>query len=235
MLDLLEFSLLDMTPYNRQSWFNLVGEYNQSFKLLFPVAIIVTPLLLGLLFKSNSKFDEYKSVRWVLAILGFAWVWSGAVFHIQYFANLNWAAPWFGGLFIIYGCLLLLTSYFMKSASWVPFTSVRGRMALILLFLGMLIFPLSQLFEGRSYLQLEWFPLLPTPVLLITFAVVILLNSQWRHVLAIIPILWGIVSAAFAMSLGLLEIYFIAGVLLIWFFHVLLSFFSNQNGKNVKK
>ncbi len=235
MFELLQFSLLDMTPYNRQSWFNLVGEYNQSLWFIYPIAIVITLLLLSLLFKSSDKVSENKSVRWAFVILGVAWIWNGAVFHLQYFANLNWAAPWFGGMFLAQGCLILLIAFFMKSALWVSFASVRGRLAIFLLFIGLLVYPLSQLLEDRSFSQVEWFPLLPTPVLLVTIALVILLSSRWRYALVIIPILWGIISAAFALSLGLLEFYFIAGALLICLLHFLLTIFTIMHGKNGQK
>jgi hypothetical protein len=224
MSQLLQFSLLDMTPYDRQSWFYLVGDYNQAIWLAYPLALLLTLAMLGLLFRPTKKLSDHQSVRWVLAFLGAGWIWTGAVFHTQYFADLNWAAPWFGWAFIAQGCLLLLAAILMKSASWVPLSSLRGRLAQFLLLLGLVIYPLSGLLEGRTFMQLEWFPLLPAPVTLVSFALLMLLTTRWRHALVVIPILWSVVSAAFATTLGLLEFYFMAGAIILWVMHLALGF-----------
>lgn len=223
MSQLLQFSLLDMTPYDRQSWFYLVGDYNQAIWLAYPVALLLTLAMLGLLFRPTKGLSGHQSVRLVLALLSVGWIWTGAVFHTQYFADLNWAAPWFGWAFVAQGCLLLLAATLIKSASWVLLSSLRGRLAQFLLLLGLVIYPLSGLSEGRTFMQLEWFPLLPAPLTLVSFALLMLLTTRWRHALVIIPILWGVVSAAFATTLGLLEFYFMAGAIVLWLLHLVAS------------
>jgi len=77
-------------------------------------------------------------------------------------------------------------------------------------------YPLSGLIEERSVAQLEWLPLLPAPLTLLTFAVLIGLKTKWRHVLIIIPVGWALISAAFAATLGLLEVYFLIAAIIIW-------------------
>ena len=223
MTELLQFSLLDMTPYDRQSWFYLLGDYNQAFWWAYPVSLLLTLPLLRLLFLPAIKFSPYQSARLVLALLGASWLWCGAVFHMQYFADLNWAAPWFAWGFVLQAGLLLLAAVFMKSASWISFTSSRGRLAMFLLAMGLVVYPLSGLLEGRSFVQLEWFPLLPAPVTLVSFALIILLKSRWRHGLVVIPVLWSVVSAAFATTLGLFEFYFMVGAIVLWLLHFALS------------
>jgi len=218
MSELLQFSLLDMTPYDRQSWFNLVGDYNQSIWLAYPVALLLTLALLRLLFLP-TKIAQPQVVRWALALLSISWLWVGAVFHMQYFAELNWAAHWFAWAFVLQGGLLLLVAAFIKSATWVSLSSLRGRLATCLLLIGLLVYPLSGLLEGRRFAQLEWFPLLPAPVTLVSLALVLLLQSQWRHVLVVVPVLWAVVSAAFATTLGLFEFYFMAGAIVLWLLH----------------
>jgi hypothetical protein len=223
MSELLQFSLLDMTPYDRQSWFNLVGDYNQAIGWTYPIALLLTLVLLGLLFRPPKTVGVSQSVRWVLALLGASWLWCGLVFHAQYFSDLNWAASWFGWAFVLQGVLLLLAAIFIKAASWVSLSSKRGRLAIILLLTGLVVYPLSGLLEGRTLMQLEWFPILPAPVTLVSFALLILLGSQWRHALVLIPILWAVVSAAFATTLGLLEFYFMVLGNAFWVVHIFIQ------------
>lgn len=222
MSELLQFSLLDMTPYDQQSWFNLVGDYNKSIWLSYPITLFVMLAMMSLLFRLPKKVTSFQSVRLVLGLLGVSWLWCGAVFHAQYFSQLNWAAPWFGWVFVLQGGLLLLAAIFLKTASWVSLSSLRGWLAIFLLLIGLVVYPLSGLLEGRAFIQLEWFPLLPAPVTLVSLALVILLKSRWRHGIVVIPVLWGVVSAAFAMTLGLLEFYFIAGAIVLWALHLVI-------------
>ncbi len=219
MSELLQFSLLDMTPYDQQSWFNLVGDYNQAIWLAYPIAVLFTLAMLSLLFRPTKTVSVDQSVRLLLALLSISWLWVGTVFHAQYFSNLNWAAPWFGWMFVFQGCLLLLVAFFVRETSWVSLSSWRGRLAIFLLLMGLVFYPLSGLLEGRTGMQLEWLPLLPASVTLVSFALIILLNSKWRHALVVIPVLWSVVSAAFATTLGLLEFYFMVGAMILWMAH----------------
>ncbi|PWQ93169.1 DUF6064 family protein [Leucothrix arctica] len=212
-MDLLQFSLLDMTPYDKQSWFNLVGGYNQSlwpFNLLAVLFTLSVPLLIA-----------RGSARLGLLLLGVSWLWCGGVFHWQYFSNLNWAAPWFGWVFIVEGTLLILAALFLKQGAWISLSSPCAWLASFMVLLALVVYPLSGLLEERTLTQLEWFPLLPAPVTLVTVALLVLLNSRWRHLLVVIPLLWVVVSGAFASTLGLLELYFMVGTILLWFLHLI--------------
>ena len=223
-MELLQFSLLDMTPYDQRSWFNLVAGYLQAIWPFNLLALLFSLAVPALMFKYKAlNISESVSLRLVLAMLGLAWLWCGAVFHWQFFANLNWAAPWFGWVFIVEGGLLVLTALLLKQSAWIPLFSARSILAIVLLIAGIIVYPLSGLLEGRTWIQLEWFPLLPASVTLVTFAVLMMLNTRWRHALVIIPLLWGIVSAAFATTLDLLEFYFITGAIIFWLMHLVMK------------
>jgi hypothetical protein len=119
-------------------------------------------------------------------------------------------------VFIAEGVLLVLAALLIKKSILVPLTSARGWVASFLLLLGLVIYPLSGLLEGRTLTQLEWFPLLPAPITLVTVALLMLLSTRWRHVLVIVPLLWVVISGAFATTLGLLEFYFMVGSGVLW-------------------
>jgi hypothetical protein len=217
MPELLQFSLLDMTPYDRQSWFNLLAAYHRAiWPLQLPALLLLIAVPAGVLRQHKSGIKPSVASRLVLALLGLSWLWCGGVFHLSYFSALNWAAQLFGVVFLVQGGLLLLAAALLRTAHQVALNSPRGWLGMALLLTGLLIYPLSGLPEGRTLLQLEMFPLMPAPVTLVTVALLMLLNSAWRYGLVIIPLLWGVVSAAFAWTLGLAEFYFMAGALLLW-------------------
>jgi len=214
--DLLSFSLADMTPYDRTTWFSLIGDYNHAIWLALPFALGSTLVLLHALYTSNAAAVERKSRNVPFIILASGWIWTGAVFHIFFLAQLNWAAPWFGWLFIAQGVLLLAAAFFTKVTFWSKLSSWRVRMACLMLIAGLFIYPLIGLIEGRDWDQLETFPTTPAPLTLVTFAILILLKSRLRHILAFIPLIWAVISAAFAATLGVFEVYALGGAILIW-------------------
>ena len=215
-MEFLQFSLMDMTPYDRLTWFHLVGDYNQTVWPAYVVALVLALLLVRLVFRHAQGMRQPLSVRWALAFLGASWCWTGVVFQMDYLAQHNWAAAWFAWAFILQGGLLLLAATQLTSASWVGLTSVRGCFGLLLLFAGLVAYPLSGLLEGRSTGQLEWFPLLPAPVTLVSIALLSLLNTRWRHALVLIPALWSVCAAAFSVTLGLMEVYFLVAAGFVW-------------------
>jgi len=117
MLDLLGFSLLDMTPYDRQTWFHLLEDYNRAIWPAYGVTFFLTLLLLLALAKQTSGSIL---ARIPLALLAAGWIWTGAVFQLQYFSQLNWAASWFGLAFIIQGAVLLAAAFIFKTRLGLP-------------------------------------------------------------------------------------------------------------------
>ncbi|MEZ5534448.1 MAG: DUF6064 family protein [Thiolinea sp.] len=224
MSELLQFSLLDMTPYDRASWFNLIEGYHQA---IWPLQLLVLLLMLGLSVIMPQRVAHaatgHAATRLTLAFLGLGWLWCGGVFQLQYYAGLNWAAPFFGIIFILQGGLLLILAILRRTAAWVSLQSWRGRLGLIMLLVGLFVYPLIGLAEGRTLQQLEIFPLLPAPLTLVTLALLLMLNTLWRYALVVIPVFWALISAAFAWTLGLTEVYFMAGALLLWFATLLVT------------
>lgn len=214
MFNWLQFSLLDMTPYDRQTWFRLVESYNEAYGI-FPLAsLLLAALLLWLLLRPIKH-----APRFALILLAACWGWCGWVFQMQYHASLNWAGAYFGWLFVIQTGLLLLAAVFSKTLAWREFTSWQAKLGLLVLSLGLLLQPLSGLLESRTIEQLEWFGLIPAPTTLATLGILMLLNHWIRIGLLIIPIVWSLISAAFAWKLGLLEVWFTSFALLALILH----------------
>lgn len=217
MPDWLQFSLLDMTPYDRLGWLWLVENYQQNY-LYLPLLHIV--LLAVLLLRPVPH-----APRWTLVLLAVNWFWCGGMFQLQYHATVNWAAPQIGWAFIVQGGLLMLGAIFGKTLSWRSLSNSASWPGLLVL-LAALFYPLLCWFEGRDFLQWEWFGLMPAPLTFATLGVLMLCVGWWRWALVPIPLVWVVVSAAFTLKLGLLEPY-LSGLILLTF--LLYSFFSRNN------
>jgi len=210
MLDWLQFSILDMTPYSRQGWLELIESFQQDYTYIPLVSLLCAALLAFMILR--PPFPE--AARLVLAFLAFAWFWCGWVFQMQYHASLNWAAPQFGWVFIAQTALLTLAAIFAKSLLWGSL-EIRYQWPSFLILLLALLYPLIGLIEGRTTPQIEWLGLMPTPTTLATLGILMLLGGRTLWLLMPIPVLWALVSAAFTWKLDLFEPYVTAMALLL--------------------
>lgn len=209
MPDWLAFSILDMTPYDRRGWLRLIESYQQDFTYLPWLSLLFSAILAIFIFRPRPN-----APRFALVLLASSWLWCGWVFQMQYHANLNWAAPQFTWVFSAQAALLVLVTLFSKTLSW-RFEVRKYQWPSLLILLMALLYPLIGLVEGRSFSQTEWVGLMPTPTTLATLGVVILLTGRWTWLLLPIPVIWGLVSAAFTWRLELFEPYILAVALML--------------------
>lgn len=224
MTEWLQFSLLDMTSYDRLSWFNLIEGYYQIYTVLPFIAATLTLLLLWLILGKTRHAPHY-----ALILLAVCWGWCGWVFQMQYHASLNWAGIAFGWVFVIQAGLLLLAALLGKTLTWRTPGSWQFIVGLSVVILGTVLYPATGLLESRTLKQLEWFAAMPAPTTLATLGVLMLLIQPIRLGLLIIPLLWSLISAAFAWTLGLLEVYFTGLALLALVIHWLPVHDHQQN------
>src|SRR5690554_5723157 len=99
MVELLSYRLQDFIPMGAEAYFRLFERLNEDG--------LSIPLLanLGLLW-----FVWRGRERSIAALLALCWLWLGWRFHLQLFAELNWAARYSGGAFIAQGLLLMMVA-----------------------------------------------------------------------------------------------------------------------------
>lgn len=215
MLELLQFSPSDMVLFSRQTYIEMMGLYNQA---VWPTQVPAMGLALWLLYIGLTPGRH--SIRVVFLGLGVAWLWSGLVFHMRHYSTINWAAPAFGYLFAVQGCLLVAVGCLPKTPVWRVPQKWLVRVNQALLILAVLVYPLAGLLEGRTPAQLEWFAITPAPTLIATFALLLFVTGSLRYWLVVIPGLWGVISGSFAWELQLLETYAVFAALLVWLMNV---------------
>lgn len=214
------FSLLDMVPYSRSVFFELVGQYNLS---IWPAQIPVLIFAVYLIYLS-IKTDTYVS-QVVLPAVGLAWIISGWYFFMQNYAGINWIGRYFGYLFIIQGVLLMVSGLAVKVTFFTPQTNYIKHLLAFLLILVFLLYPLTGLFDGRSFIQLEVFALTPDATLLVTLVYLSFIKGKIKFLLLPIPAVWSVISISFAFGLELFKLYWVAAVLIV----CLLSFIYRRN------
>lgn len=215
-----DFSLLDMTPYNRTVYFDMLGEYNRT---LWPVHFFVMFFGLYLIFILIK--EKKRLFKIVLPILGMAWMISGWQFFIETYSSINWAGTYFGYLFIIQGVLLILSGLIFNLSVTQSLIFKLKRVMPMVLLVCLLMYPLSGLWDGRKWQELEYFALTPEATLIFSMIFLLLINERIKYLLIIVPIIWSVISISFAITLDLSKFYWILAVLSLWLIYSVSYFY----------
>src|SRR4051812_31769009 len=92
-----------MLPFTTDQFLDTFGRYNQAIWPLQIVAYALGLVAVGLALKPTGLSD-----RLIGLIPAAFWLWTGLVYHVGYFREINGAAVLFGALFVAQGLLWLL-------------------------------------------------------------------------------------------------------------------------------
>src|SRR5688572_28017194 len=85
-------------PFTKLDFLDVFARYNQATSAV-AFLLVVMALTAALGVARQSRYHD----RWASGVLGVLWLWSGAGFHLAFFADVNPAASAFGVLFILQG------------------------------------------------------------------------------------------------------------------------------------
>lgn len=189
MNDWQTYRLEDFIPFTPDIYWRLLERINEAFWPLhvFAVAIGLTTVLLAL---RGHK-------RMALALLAPAWLTSGIIFHLTHYAELNWAAPWFGWGFVAQAALLLALAFFAGSSR--PQGLSKGLSTWIgatVAMVSVLAYPLIAATIGPGLSHAETYGLHPDPTAIATLGVLlILLRGPSFWLASLVPILWCVIGS----------------------------------------
>ena len=145
--------------------------------------------------------DAWRS-RAIAALLAAVWLWVGVMFHVRRYSSINWAANYFGALFVVQAGLL----------TWIGV--VRGRPIVRgareassphvwwLVLAAVIAPPLLSRIAGRSLGQLDAFALTPDATAIGTIAALTLAPFGARRVLLLAPLAWCLIGGATLWAMG---------------------------------
>ncbi|NCF09887.1 MAG: MFS transporter permease, partial [Gammaproteobacteria bacterium] len=192
MSDSQSYRLEDFIPFSPEVYFRLVERINEAW---WPLQFLALGLGLAALAAAWRG-----RVRVALVLLAPAWAASGIVFHLQRYAELNWAADYFGGAFLVQSALLLGLGLFGRAPERPPGRSPMAWVGAAITLFGLVGYPLIASVGGHGWSRSEVFALHPEPTVLVTLgiALVVLVGVQ-AALAAVIPILWiGIATLTLA-------------------------------------
>jgi hypothetical protein len=189
MNDWQTYRLEDLVPFTPDIYWRLLERINEAFWPLhvLAVAIGLTALLLAL--RGNQ--------RMALVLLAPAWLTSGILFHWTYYAELNWAAPWFGWGFVAQAALLLTLAFFAGSIrAQGPSKGLSTWIGTTVATVSLLGYPLIAATIGPGLSHAETYGLHPDPTAIATLGVLlIILRGPTLWLASLIPILWGVIGS----------------------------------------
>ena len=191
-------------PFTTEQFFEVIEKYNVA---TFPVQLIFTLLAIAAVILLHTRYD-WKN-RFIGGYLGILWIWTGIAYHLLFFTNINKAAYFFGGLFVVQGLLFFLESFSWKKLE-IEFTGgTMHYMGYFFLIFAIFIYPILLYYlEGsvKTTITLG----LPCPSTILTFGFLMLATKNFRRYLLIIPALWTIVGTSAAINFGVYPDYVMA-------------------------
>jgi hypothetical protein len=196
MNDWQTYRLEDFLPFTPEIYWRLLERINETFWPLhvLAVAIGLTALLLAL--------RGHKRV--VLALLAPAWLTSGILFHWTYYAELNWAAPWFAWGFVAQAALLLALAWFAGSIkAQRPSKGLSIWIGATVAVVSLLGYPLLAATIGPGLSHAETYGLHPDPTAIATLGVLlIVLRGPTLWLAMLIPIVWCVIGSLTLIAIG---------------------------------
>jgi hypothetical protein len=182
------YSLSDFLMFSSRSYYRLIESYNAAIWPAHLLALVAGIIVILAIARPNLQ----RSAAMVLAA---AWGSVAWAYHLERYAEINTAAPYFAAAFAVQALLLCWLAYRPGNAAPAP-----QPLALGLSGLAILAYPLLVLArDGGNWRQAEVFGIAPDPTVVATLGVLL----AWRApaIFWLVPVLWCLVSGATLMEL----------------------------------
>jgi hypothetical protein len=203
-------------PFTAEVYFNLFETYNGA---IWPAQLVAYGIGIAAVFLALRPLAA--GGRIVFAALSGFWLWTGVVYHLMYFFQINFAALGFGGMFVLQG--LLFAGHAVGGGRTFQFRpNVFGWTGLLFCLFALIGYPLLGWLAGHGGLRAAAFGVAPAPITIFTFGMLLMLEGRAPLYLAVIPLLWSLAAGSAAvLLLGIPEdvSLLLAGVLgfaLVW-------------------
>ena len=185
------YSLSDFLMFSQRSYYRLIALYNEA---VWPAHLLALAVGLAVIVCVARPGPQMRRIA--LFALALAWAWIGLAYHLQRYADINTAGPWFA---LAFGVQALLLGFLAARPHGAAPARMQNRVALGLTGLAIVAYPLLALGSGRGWGQAEVFGIAPDPTAIATLGVLL----AWRaHPIAwLIPLAWCAVSGATLVEL----------------------------------
>ncbi len=191
MEDWQSYRLTDFIPFTPDVYWRLLERVNEAYWPLQFAIVALGFLALWLAWVGKP--------RWVLLLLAPVWLGTGLGFHLRHYAELNWAATWFGWAFIGQAALLLALAPVVRLAfvrKW------PRRVGAGLAIVALLIYPWLATALGQGFRHAEIFGLHPGPTAIASLGLTLMvLRGAMAWLAMVIPLLWCLIDGLTLIAL----------------------------------
>lgn len=185
------YRLSDFLMFSQRSYYRLMALYNEA---VWPAHLLA--LAAGMAVLACVARPGPGTRRIALLVLAAAWAWVGWAYQLERYAEINTAGPWFAVAFGVQALLLCVLA--LRSPGAAP-ARMQKHVALGLIGLAVVAYPLLAPVSGRGWGQAEVFGIAPDPTAIATLGVLLACRA---HPLAwMLALAWCAVSGATLMEL----------------------------------
>jgi hypothetical protein len=184
------YSLSDFLMFSSRSYYRLIESYNAAIWPAHFLALVASVIVLGAVARPRQHLRRSAAL-----VLAAAWGWVAWAYHLERYAEINTAAPYFAAAFAVQALLMGWLAYRPGKAAPAPQPAALG-----LACLAIFAYPLLALArDGGTWRQAEVFGIVPDPTVVATLGVLL----AWRApaIFWLIPVSWCLVSGATLMEL----------------------------------
>jgi len=184
------YSLSDFLMFSSRSYYRLIESYNAAIWPAHVLALVTGIIVIGAIARPRQHLQRSAAL-----VLAAAWGWAAWAYHLERYAEINTAAPYFAAAFAVQALLLCWLAYRPGNTAPAP-----QRVALSITGLAIFAYPLLALArDNGTWRQAEVFGIVPDPTVIATLGMLL----AWRApaIFWLIPVSWCLVSGATLMEL----------------------------------
>jgi hypothetical protein len=201
------YSLSDFLMFSSRSYYRLIESYNAAIRPAHLLALVAGLVVIVVIVRPRQHLRRLAAL-----VLAAAWGWVAWAYHLERYAEINTAAPYFAAAFAAQALLLCWLAY--RPANAANAAPAPQRVALGMTGLAIFAYPLLALArDGGTWRQAEVFGIVPDPTVVATLGVLL----AWRApaIFWLIPVLWCLVSGATLMELKIGHAWLLPALVLI--------------------
>jgi hypothetical protein len=203
-------TLSDVLMFSPRTYYRMLERHNAG---VWPGQILT--LGIGLVIVWLLRRPASWQGRLISAILAALWVWVAWAFLGQRYATINWAAIYFAWAFAIEAALLIGFGVVRGDVRFRGSRDAAGVIGVGLFVLAVALYPLLAPLLGRGWRQAEIFGVVPDPTVIGTLGLLALVEGPSRSWIAVVPLLWCLVSGATLWAMGSAEVWILGPAALL--------------------
>ena len=183
-----------MLPFTQNQLLDVFARYNQSI-----TPMLVPAYLAGLaaLWLVRDRKEGLQRAAWV--ILGALWLWTGTVFFFFYYSQIGPPGPFLGLPFMIEGGLCVFLGL---NEGWATRPVANRDLRIGWVMAGSaLLYPFAMLLMGHDYPSVPMFGVTPCPLVVFTFAIMLLSPLRVPTWMLWVPLAWSVIGGSAALLL----------------------------------